>query len=61
MTTRPDITEVYQDEAGGWRWRRIAPNGEIIADSGQAYTRQDDARASAKRTFGPDPEPDSAA
>lgn len=54
MTTRPDRTELYEDKAGGWRWRRVAPNGEIIADSAEAYTRHADAKASAKRTFGLD-------
>jgi hypothetical protein len=58
--TRPDVTEVYLDKAGGWRWRRVAPNGEVIADSGEAYTREDNARAAARRTFGPDPDQDSA-
>lgn len=27
----------YRDAAGGYRWRMIAPNGRIIADSGEAY------------------------
>lgn len=27
----------YRDHAGLWRWRLRAPNGEIIADSGQGY------------------------
>lgn len=29
--------DIYQDRAGGWRWRLVAQNGNIIADSGQAY------------------------
>lgn len=24
----------------GWRWRLVARNGRIIADSGEAYTRK---------------------
>lgn len=24
----------------GWRWRLVAPNGRILADSGEAYTRK---------------------
>lgn len=27
----------------GWRWRLVARNGRIIADSGEAYTRKRDA------------------
>jgi uncharacterized protein YegP (UPF0339 family) len=34
--------EYYVDRAGNWRWHLKAPNGLIIADSGQGYnTRQD--------------------
>lgn len=27
----------------GWRWRLLARNGRIIAESGEAYTRKRDA------------------
>jgi uncharacterized protein YegP (UPF0339 family) len=49
---RPDRTEIYQDHAGEWRWRRKAPNGEIIADSNESYTRKDDCEQAAERVFG---------
>lgn len=29
--------EVFQDNAGEWRWRLVAANGNIIADSGEGY------------------------
>lgn len=29
--------EVFQDNAGEWRWRLVASNGHIIADSGGGY------------------------
>ena len=29
--------EVFQDSAGEWRWRLVATNGNIIADSGEGY------------------------
>jgi len=29
--------EVFQDNAGEWRWRLVATNGNIIADSGEGY------------------------
>jgi len=28
----------------GWRWRAVARNGKITADSGEAYTRDFDAK-----------------
>jgi hypothetical protein len=30
--------EVYQDKAGQYRWRLVAPNGKSIADSGEGYS-----------------------
>jgi len=29
--------EMFKDVAGEWRWRLKAPNGKIIADSGEGY------------------------
>jgi uncharacterized protein YegP (UPF0339 family) len=29
--------QVYQDAAGEWRWRLVAGNDRIIADSGEGY------------------------
>lgn len=29
--------EVFLDNANEWRWRLIATNGNIIADSGEGY------------------------
>jgi uncharacterized protein YegP (UPF0339 family) len=34
--------ELYR-AVDGWRWRLVAGNGRIIADSGEAYTRRYDA------------------
>ncbi len=62
--TRGDKTVVFQDKAGGWRWKRVAGNGEIIA-VGESHPRKADAERSASRAFlGPethpdDPDPDS--
>ncbi len=33
----------------GWRWRLVAPNGLIVADSGEAYTSRGNALRAAKR------------
>ncbi len=46
-----DKTVVYQDKAGEWRWKRVAGNGEIIADSAEGYTRMADAERAASRAF----------
>jgi uncharacterized protein YegP (UPF0339 family) len=35
--------EVYEDAAGEFRWRLVAGNGEIVADSAEGYTRWEDA------------------
>lgn len=34
---------VYKDTAGFWRWRFVAANAKIMADSGQGYRRRIDA------------------
>jgi len=33
--------EIYKDAAGKFRWRLKAPNGQIIASSGEAYESRD--------------------
>lgn len=34
--------ELYQDDAGEYRWRLIANNGRIVATSGEGYKRRVD-------------------
>jgi uncharacterized protein YegP (UPF0339 family) len=34
---------VYKDNAEEWRWRLVASNGNIVADSGEGYTERNDA------------------
>jgi uncharacterized protein YegP (UPF0339 family) len=36
--------EVYKDKGGEWRWRMIASNGRIVADSGEGYSSKSGAR-----------------
>ena len=36
--------EVYKDVAGEHRWRLRAPNGKIVADSGESYKSARSAR-----------------
>jgi uncharacterized protein YegP (UPF0339 family) len=42
LDSEPRVT-FYQDEAGGYRFRVLAANGEIVASS-ESYTRMGDAR-----------------
>jgi len=42
--------EVYEGVDGEWYWRRIAGNGEIVAE-GEGYTRKADATEGAKLNF----------
>jgi uncharacterized protein YegP (UPF0339 family) len=36
--------ELFEDSAGEWRWRLVAANGNIIADSGEGYTTKQGAK-----------------
>jgi hypothetical protein len=42
---------VYLDDAGEWRWQRIAANGEVVADSGEGYVDMSGATEAAEREF----------
>lgn len=49
MTPKPYTAHSYRDAAGDWRWNIKAPNGRIVADSGEGYaTRSGAHRALAK-------------
>ena len=37
-----DKYQIYKDKAGEYRWRYIAANGNIIADSGEGYINKSD-------------------
>lgn len=39
---------VYKDHAFEWRWQFVAANDNVIADSGESYTREGDAERAAK-------------
>ncbi|SDY47016.1 HVO_2922 family protein [Halobellus clavatus] len=45
----PTAFETYRDAAGAWRWRLVHRNGNILADSGEGYTRRRDARRAIDR------------
>lgn len=36
MPSNP-VFELYQDSADEWRWRLVATNGNIVADSAEGY------------------------
>lgn len=38
--------EMYQDKAGEWRWRLVAPNGRILCDSAEGYSTKPGVRRS---------------
>ena len=39
MSSRAPKIEFYQDRKDLWRWRAIAANGRILADSAEGYVR----------------------
>lgn len=46
--------EVYQDASKArrsWRWRRVAGNFQIVASSGEGYTRRWSAKRAAKQAY----------
>jgi uncharacterized protein YegP (UPF0339 family) len=48
MERAPKI-QVYRDATGDWRWRLVASNGRIVADSGEGYRRKRAALAAASK------------
>jgi uncharacterized protein YegP (UPF0339 family) len=40
--------EIYEDASREYRWRLKAPNGRIIADSGEGYSSRSNARRAAE-------------
>lgn len=63
MTARPvayetedgDRVTVYRDAGHLWRWTRKAPNGRVVADGSEGYSRKDAALRAARRTNPPKP------
>jgi len=44
--------EVFRDTASEWRWRLVHRNGDIIATSGEGYTRRRDAENGLRSVVG---------
>lgn len=47
--SKGDKWEIYKDGAGEWRWRRAAPNGNIVGASSEGYKNKSDCIANAQR------------
>lgn len=48
-----DKWELYKDAAGEWRWRRTAPNGEIVGAATEGYINKSDCEDNARRNGWP--------
>ncbi|QTD48405.1 YegP family protein [Sulfidibacter corallicola] len=44
-----DRWEFYTDRSGKWRWRRIAPNGEVVGAATEGYSNKPDCESNAIR------------
>jgi len=53
MAGDKDTFEVYKDKRGEYRWRRKAPNGQIVGAASEGYSKKADAEANMNR--GPNP------
>jgi uncharacterized protein YegP (UPF0339 family) len=41
--------ELYTDRHGTWRWKLVAANGRVLAESGEGYRRRADAYQALQR------------
>ncbi len=37
-----DRVVVYEDKSGDWRWKRVADNGNTVADGSEGYENRED-------------------
>lgn len=49
MAGESDKFEVYKDKRGEYRWRRLAPNGQIVGASSEGYDKKSDCEKNMKR------------
>jgi uncharacterized protein YegP (UPF0339 family) len=52
MGKRGDRVVQYRDDSGEWRWRMLARNGRVLADSGEGYKRPGVCAKQAERVTG---------
>ncbi|MXR21554.1 HVO_2922 family protein [Halobacterium bonnevillei] len=50
--------DVYEDDAGEYRWRLRAENGNVVADSGEGYSSRSEAENAVERVRGHAPDAD---
>ena len=43
--------QIYQDEVGEYRWKAIAANNKVVADSGEGYVNRGWAKRMAKELY----------
>lgn len=44
-----DKVTIFKDAADMWRWRRVAPNGRIVADGSEGYNNRSDCEDQARQ------------
>ena len=44
-----DKWEFYEDKRSEWRWRRKAPNGQIVGAACEGYKNKKDCKSNAER------------
>jgi len=44
--------KIYKDKTGEWRWRLLAKNNKIVADSGEGYRTKWGCRRAARKFIG---------
>jgi uncharacterized protein YegP (UPF0339 family) len=49
MNGKEDKWLFYKSTSGDWRWKRIAPNGEVVGASTEGYKNRKDCVANAER------------
>ena len=49
LETKTMTYEYYKDAKGEWRWRLVASNGHIIADSGEGYESESECKRDIER------------
>ena len=48
---KKDKVELYKDKNDKWRWKRIAPNGEVVGASTQRYANKSYCKENASRNW----------
>jgi len=49
MSGEKDVWKIYKDNDNRWRWKRIAPNGRVVAESNKSFQYKDNCEENAVR------------